>query len=238
MKNLFYDIKILPQPTETTCGPTCLHSLYGHLGIDIELDDLINTVQYTRGGGTLGVLLAHHAQKCGLQGKIYTHNLNVFDPSWFDLGRTEMINKLLQQANSDKDEKIKEASTYYAQFLNNGGQIVFESLTPQFIYKSLNEFGPMICGLSATYLYMSQREHGDTCQYDDINGEPQGHFVVIKGINANLDKVHIADPMSTNPITGQANYEVDTQHFINSLLIGVITYDANFIALYPSGKDK
>ncbi|MEZ4873089.1 MAG: hypothetical protein R2827_12790 [Bdellovibrionales bacterium] len=137
-----------------------MHSLYTHLGLNISIDEIIKNVKYTQGGGTLGVLLGQEAQSQGLQAVIYTHNLMVFDPSWFDLTNEELIEKLLLQAKSKKDNKVIEASLYYAEFLKNGGDILFENLKPEFLYKTLSKYGPVICGLSATYLYMSKREFG------------------------------------------------------------------------------
>ncbi|MEZ4873090.1 MAG: hypothetical protein R2827_12795 [Bdellovibrionales bacterium] len=66
--------------------------------------------------------------------------------------------------------------------------------------------------------------------YDDIKANPRGHFVIL-GISGDLQKVTLADPMEGNPLTNCTEYEVDTQHFINALLIGVITYDANMTTI-------
>lgn len=36
--------KILPQPDETTCGPTCLHSVYRYWGDEVGLGDVIGQI--------------------------------------------------------------------------------------------------------------------------------------------------------------------------------------------------
>lgn len=235
MKDLRFDIKLNPQPTDTTCGPTCLHGIYRYLGDQEGHQDLIEDIHYTEGGGTLGVHLGIDALQKGFEVEIFTHNLNVFDPSWFKLSQNDLIDKLLAQSAAKSgvksDAKTVEASQFYAEFLKSGGKIKFSELNPMFLYKVLEENGPVICGLSATYLYMSKREIDETCEYDDINGYPQGHFVVISGMLKDLSKIEVTDPLEQNPLSAGQKYLVDTRHFINSILIGVITYDANILTI-------
>ncbi len=80
-------VDILPQPDDTTCGPTCLHAAYRYYGDIISLTQVIREVRKLKGGGTLAVFLACHALKRGYQAKIYTYNLHVFDPTWFIEGQ-------------------------------------------------------------------------------------------------------------------------------------------------------
>src|SRR5436305_1632081 len=46
-------VKILPQPDETTCGPTCLHAIYRYWGEDEPLTTVIGRAQRFEGGGTV-----------------------------------------------------------------------------------------------------------------------------------------------------------------------------------------
>ncbi|MAF92763.1 MAG: C39 family peptidase [Bdellovibrionota bacterium] len=231
MKDLKFDIALNPQPTDTSCGPTCLHGIYRYLEIPKSHEDLIDTISYTEGGGTLGVNLGLHAIEQGLEVQIFTHNLKVFDPSWFDLDQKQMAEKLRAQAKFKKGTKTAEASLKYAEFIDLGGEISFAELDEKFLYKVMENNGPVICGLSASYLYMSKREINETCLEDDVKGYPQGHFVVLSGISAEKDMVEITDPLKTNPLDkGQQKYWIRSRHLINSILIGVITYDANILS--------
>jgi glutathione synthase/RimK-type ligase-like ATP-grasp enzyme len=57
------NLKIRAQPDNATCGPTCLHALYGYYGEQLPLDQVIAEVPSLATGGTLGVMLAsvnHH----------------------------------------------------------------------------------------------------------------------------------------------------------------------------------
>ncbi|HKJ47383.1 MAG TPA: hypothetical protein VJ991_16230, partial [Balneolales bacterium] len=60
-----FNVDILPQPTDSTCGPTSLHAVYSYYGDDIPLQDVIDQVHCFENGGTLAVFLAIHALKRG-----------------------------------------------------------------------------------------------------------------------------------------------------------------------------
>jgi hypothetical protein len=77
------DFKTLPQPNETTCGPTCLQAFLRFFGDDLDLADVIAQTSELGDGGTLAVLLGTQAIARGYPAKIFTYNLRVFDPSWF-----------------------------------------------------------------------------------------------------------------------------------------------------------
>ncbi len=231
MKNISYDIKIENQPNDTTCGPTCLHSIFTFLKKPIPLKKTIAEVRYLDNGGTMGEALGIYALENDLKVTIYTHNLSVFDPTWFKIGKAKLIKKLKKQIRAPKTLKIKKSSKLYIDFLKLGGKVKFEPLTSEFLSQLLEVKGPVIVGLSSTYLYMSPRERNDDNEYDDVYGSPQGHFVVLGGINEDRTKVEVYDPLDENPISKSNNYKIDTTQFINSILIGAITYDANIIVI-------
>ena len=89
------DFKIEEQPDNTSCGPVCLKAVYEYYHTNVELTDLVNDIhQFEEGGGTLAVMLAKHALSMGFKTKMYSYNLNLFDPTWFKLSHTELIAKL------------------------------------------------------------------------------------------------------------------------------------------------
>lgn len=231
MKDISYEIKIQSQPTDTTCGPTCLNGIYTFLKKPIPLKQTISEVRYLDTGGTMGEALGIHALENGLSSTIYTHNLNVFDPTWFKISRKSLIKKLRKQSRAPKTLKIRKSSKLYIDFLKLGGKVRFEALSPSFLHHILLEKGPVIIGLSSTYLYMCSRERNEDNEYDDVMGSPQGHFVILAGMIKNGSQVEIYDPLDDNPISKTNNYKIDTTRFINSILIGAITYDANIIVI-------
>ena len=77
------DFSIHPQPTDSTCGPTCLHAVYRYWQDPISLDQTIADIGELSMGGTLAVQLACHALRRGYDATIHSYNLQLFDPSWF-----------------------------------------------------------------------------------------------------------------------------------------------------------
>src|SRR5580765_1910367 len=73
-------VEILPQPDDFSCGPTCLHALYRYYGEEISLDRIVAEVPMLESGGTLDVLLANHALARGYSAKVFTYNVQMFDP--------------------------------------------------------------------------------------------------------------------------------------------------------------
>lgn len=231
-------IKILTQPTNVTCGPTSLHAIYQYYGDDISLEQVIDEVMYVDGGGTLGVLLATHALKRGYKATIYTYNIKVFDPTWFMVPKEQVsehiIEKLKMQAKVKFSRKLGRAASFYLEFLSQGGKLAFEDLTPTLLSKYFRKGIPILTGLSATYLYQSPREVSPddfTTFPDDIRGKPCGHFVLLCGYDEEKGRILIADPSPEHPEFNQQYYSVKTSRLINSIMLGILTYDANFLII-------
>lgn len=219
------------QPDDITCGPTCLHAIYEFYGEAFALEDVIAEVKMLRGGGTLSALLGTHALKQGYKVWIHTYNLNVFDPTWFDLRADDLIKKLQRQNKVKKSPKLKVAAQAYMEFLRAGGKVHFEDLTADLISGYLKKGVPLLCGLSATYLYKTPREYGKYPKADDIRGEPAGHFVVLTGYDEKHNTVTVADPWHPDSMETGHFFEVNLEHLVCAILLGVMTYDGNLLII-------
>jgi hypothetical protein len=226
-------IPIKKQPDETTCGPTSLHTLYEYYNDPISLKTVIDEVHQLDEGGTLGALLAIHALERGYNATIYSYNLQIFDPTWSGLNNSSLVEKLNAQMAIKKSYKFRLASQAYVKFLELGGEIRFEDLRSGIIRRYLRKGHPVIAGLSATWLYRSAREFGPNSDYDDIRGEPAGHFVVLHGYDPETREIHIADPIVKNPLGDGQFYKLKLDRVINAILLGIVTYDANLIIITP-----
>ncbi|QLA16074.1 peptidase-C39 like family protein [Desulfolutivibrio sulfoxidireducens] len=229
-------VEILPQPDDITCGPTCLHAVYHYYGDRIGLERVIEEVPTLEGGGTLGVLLGSHALARGYRARLYTFNLRVFDPTWFGPGAPDLAERLAERLKAARDPKQRLAARAYLRFLRRGGEIVFEDLTAALIRSLLIRGLPILTGLSATYLYRTPRERDDEngrIIYDDVRGEPSGHFVVISGYHREARVARIADPFLPNPMSEGQYYDVPLNRLICAIMLGVLTYDANMLVIFP-----
>ncbi|WP_370589900.1 peptidase-C39 like family protein [Rufibacter sp. LB8] len=245
---LLNSFKILTQPDDSTCGPTSLHAVYQYFEDKLPLEQVISEVSFLEEGGTLAVLLGCHALKRGYQARIYSYNLYVFDPTWFKQGRDKLISNLQEQLLYKKDTKLQVATRAYIEFLQLGGEICYRDLTVSLLDKYFSRGVPLLTGLSATYLYNCARERTNErgeAIYDDVRGEPLGHFVVLAGFADEQDKQHVivADPYQENPLFGNNYYNVPVTRLINAIMLGIVTYDANLLVIEPTpnknnSKDK
>ena len=231
-------VDILPQPDDTTCGPTCLHAVYRYYGDIISLTQVIKEVRKLKGGGTLAVFLACHALRRGYRAKIYTYNLHVFDPTWFREGKPvhDIADRLLRQASMKNIAKLKTATEGYLEFLSLGGELRFKDLTTTLLRIYLKRSIPIITGLCSTFLYRDMREWGGENQDDDIRGEPSGHFVVLCGYQKEERSVLVADPYQLNPVSHSQYYSQSIDRVVCSILLGILTYDANFLIIEPKRR--
>lgn len=225
-------VQLLPQPTDTVCGPTCLHAVYSYFGDAIELCDVIDEVASLPQGGTLAVQLGYHALLRGYRTTIYTNNLQTFDPTWFRPGVDLSERLLLQNAVKKHDKKLALATEWYLRYLNEGGEVRLENFTPDLLRSFLERKIPILAGLSATYLYGCPREREDGT-YDDIGGSPTGHFVLIQGYDQDNEHLIIADPLPDNPGPGRQHYTVELPRLLAAIHLGIVTYDANLLIIEP-----
>lgn len=226
---------MLPQPDDNTCGPTSLHAVYNYHNLPITLDEVITGIDRVSNGGTLAVYLGVDALKRGFDATIYTFNLRMFDPTWFGLSNSEIQDKIKARLQLKRIKKLKAMGDAYIEFLARGGNIKMEDLTTGLIQSFLDKGTPVLTGLSATYLYHSQREYANDegqSVYDDLKGEPMGHFVVLMGRSENGD-ILVADPYKGNPISSNNYYKVSPTRLIHSILLGIVTYDANLLIITP-----
>ncbi len=240
-------VEVMPQPDESTCGPTCLHAVYRYFGESIALETVVAEAPTLEDGGTLAVLLGTHALGLGYAATVYSYNLRLLDPTWFRNGAVavDLIRKLDAQAQLKRDPKRQLASHAYAEFARRGGELRMMDLSPELIAGYLEQGRPLLAGVSATYLYACARELPDGT-YDDLAGEPQGHFVVLTGVRD--DRVRVADPWQPSPDEpssasldpGEAarasrSYWLPMRHLLHSIMLGVLTYDGNLLAIAPKG---
>lgn len=228
---------ILRQPDDVTCGPTCLHSIYQYWGDEIALEQVIREVPMLESGGTLAVLLGTHALERGYKVWIYTYNLKVFDPSWFDpsngtpLDSDILARKLEQQLRYKRQRKLQLASRSYSEFLRKGGQIKMVDLSSSLLSDYLLQGIPLLTGLSSTYLYRGPREYGVYPIADDLRGVPQGHFVVLTSYAPDDNVVTIADPYHPHDFADGRIYKINMEHLVCAILLGVVTYDGNLVVI-------
>ncbi len=224
------------QPDDVTCGPTCLRKVYDFFGVDVSLDDTLGEIDRNEDGGTLAVFMGVAALRRGFQATIYSYDLRIFDPTWRALPADRLLGKVRERIPHLTNPKARRSATAYLEFLELGGSLGFEELTPALLKRILNRNHPILAGLSATHLYGFSRERHDPDTHqlvdDDVAGHPTGHFVVITGYEHWGRRFIVRDPSTHVPKTQDGRVVVDAQRLINSILLGDLTFDAVLLELW------
>jgi len=231
------------QPDDATCGPTCLRKVYDFYGLSVDATTALGEIDRNEDGGTLAVFLGIAGLKRGFRARIYSYDLQIFDPSWAGLPRGELMEKIHDRFPFLMDSKRLRAARAYLDFLERGGEIViFEELTPALLKRIIDREHPVLAGLSATYLYRFRRERWipetDALVDDDVAGDPTGHFIVIVGYEHWGRRFSLRDPSQHVPVSGDGRQVVDAQRLINAILLGDATYDAVLLELWPRNEDE
>lgn len=230
------------QPDDTTCGPTCLRKVYDFYGFDIDMDDVVEAIERNEDGGTLAVFLGMAAMRRGLRARIYSYDLQIFDPTWTHLPREQLVQKIRARSPYLIDPKRRGAASAYVRYLEKGGELAFDELTPS-LFKSIIDRGhPVLAGLSATYLYGFARERWDPINGrlvdDDVAGDPTGHFIVVSGYDQWGRRLTVLDPSEHVPASEDGRLIVSAERLINSILLGDVTYDAVLLELWPAEEEE
>lgn len=226
------------QPDDVTCGPTALRKVYDYYGIDVELEEVVDALERNEDGGTLAVFLGTAALRRGFRTRIYSYDLQIFDPTWHTLDRAALTRKLRERLAHLSDPKRRGAAVAYIRYLEMGGELAFDDLTPALLKSIIDRDHPILAGLSATYLYGFPRErwdeqHGRLID-DDVAGEPTGHFVVISGYEQWGRRLTVLDPSAHVPASPDGRVTVGAERLINAILLGDVTYDAVLLELWPA----
>ncbi len=236
---MMIDFKMNAQPDDESCGPTCLHAIYQHYGLDITYDEVVNQVLRSLSGGTIAPMLGIHALKSGFKVTLYVNNLQLYDPTWFNYDGSSnpdvLSEKLIQQMKCKKNRHLAQGTHAVLDFLSLGGTINFRCLTVEILQHYLEKGIPIVTGLSSTYLYNCSRElfvDGKSIN-DDVRGQPCGHFVVLCGYRNEEQLVVVADPYRANPVSGDHYYTVSNHRLINAIILGVVTRDGNLLVIEP-----
>lgn len=225
-----------PQPSDDSCGPACLRALYQYYGRSADISDLIRDIPQLASGGTLAVHLGIDALRRGFQARLQTHNLRIFDPTWFSADSRRLDGfreKLESQTRVRPNTKTRMAAKAYLKFHDLGGDIRMGDLNARLIRKALSSGHPILVGLSSTYLYRTAREIPESNEHDDVHGDTVGHFVVLTGYDRSTKRITVADPYEENPLSHDHSYTVAMDRLINAILLGVLTYDGNLLVIRP-----
>lgn len=125
------DFKINSQPNDESCGPTCLHAIYQHYGLDISYEEVASQVESFLSGGTIAPMLGKHALQLGFKVTLYVNNLHLYDPTWFNSdgsSNTDVLREMLmQQMRYKRNQYLARGTHAILDFLTLGALSIFDA---------------------------------------------------------------------------------------------------------------
>lgn len=168
MKHII-ELDIQAQPDDQTCGPSCLYSLYRHFGdTELSLKQVIDQIEKLDHGGTL-----HRGARASPRTppRLRRHHLQLPRPAPrpYLVRRRRRRSRRRRRRRSPQaaapgqgrgDARFKLATKTLIDFLELGGDLRMEDLTPALLSRYIAAGSPILTGLSSTYLYGQAREFG------------------------------------------------------------------------------
>jgi len=159
---------------KNTCGPSSLQQILAYYGIEMDLKKIMRNVKIYKGGFAFMSDLATYVKKLGFDSKIICYDASIVDPTWSELSKRKIIQKLVKRFKFEKNGIKK-----LIKFLKVNGKLEIRIPTKELILSYLKKKVPPIICLSSTILRGKSRRYKG--KYDDIKGNPIGHFLVISG---------------------------------------------------------
>lgn len=225
------DLKIpkIAQKFDDECGPACVAQVLKFFSIDPEIDEIIEACSNSYKTRDWDYKMGTYLLSKGLRVTINTFQSFIYDPSWFDLEKNKLLEKLKEELNflySDSPRLKDQGYTSWhnisteiseieaaIEFLNKGGIVTFLPISKELIQGYLNQGMPVICAFDAILLHGMKR--GFRGKPDDIGGVPQGHMAVISGY---FEKEFVlVDPSYW--YRAEESYKVNKDRLTNSIIV-------------------
>ncbi len=216
--------------------PACLSAVFEFYKIDLSTNEIIEEIStdslklydWEFKAGSLSL-------KKGLSAKIYSNVSQIFDPSWVNISKKKLIERLKKEWDySRKREEIikKEPSQNHyiypnkriasritkeikavIEFLKNGGEIDFSPISKEKIENYIEREIPIITSINPTLLHRMKRVYNN--KPDDIRGINWGHVVIISGYD---NKNFIISDPGGNFYRNSFEYKADKDLLLESIL--------------------
>ncbi len=196
-----------------SCIPACLQEVFGYYGEQISQEEIMKISENPKLGMALaeaGIFSLRH----NYRSLIITNNINIFDPTWFKLDSNKLKLNLNKRAKF-VDDLSQFTIDKFIKFLDFGGEINFETISPALFKKYLSIEVPIIIELASTFIYKLAKSSRPGRFDDAIKGQIEGHGVVIAGFD-NKDNFLIIDPNSKKSPSKAGVYWVNSVELMMS----------------------
>lgn len=209
---------IFQESDSVTCGPCCLTMIYALKRKKVSFKEIMQDFHQTgKGQPTYPEQLARHLLKNGLTAKLIFSNSQVLSPAWKDLPNEEIIENLKEWLPLHPKHQWFFDVLYTLFFLQEGGSVQQESYTVQTIKSLLDQGYLIITGVDEDWIWEHRfKIAGNKRVIDEIEGEVEGHYVVITGYTD--QNFNILDPFPTQIEGKHGSYGINQHQLLNASL--------------------
>lgn len=215
MQPICHVITVSAQPTDLSCGQTCLSMLMSCAGVTISPQEVMNDIPLLLNDsgeewGTFGVDLAHWCMKKGYSATTYTFDSQLIHLPWEHLSPAEIINALHTLKDTYVFDGLGKNLTRsfiesYIRYLSNGGILIIRPFITVSLLHELLERGPFAALVTYNVLYGTG------------GGKANTHFVVVYGCTEEGNFL-IADPWKDN-----GRKILEPERLISAIMSGQMT---------------
>lgn len=210
---------------DETCGPMCVKNVLTHFGINKELSHILKDLNITKDDYTTEPQLALYLQKHHQELTIELWSDTPFvTPDGIGITPSEILANLEQRAMRYRKEIEKGAPSMEASFIGNTqfvidylrakGRLHCQTITTTVIDDLLNQGYLLIAGCTNSKLWGKLKVLKELV-YDPVQGNAEGHFVVIYGKTD--DEYLISDPYPTGIAGKEGNYPLPKSELLAAL---------------------
>jgi len=184
------NLPILKQPTNKSCGTTCLRIVLAYHGIEISEKTISKNLIKDQEGGTFITELARFAKTLNLKATCFAYNLYLTDPSTDkNIDSQTLINKLEKLKNGLKDNWFLEMTESIINTISSGISYIIKKPNIYLFKSYLRQAIPIIISVNYTSLYNKQ---GNPFEGHNIilNGFKEDYFWFIDPEHGIQDKIH------------------------------------------------
>ncbi len=207
-----------------SCGPVCLLNVYRYFGIKTELKDILKELRIDDKTTTYPAQLASHLLSNGLKTVFINTNPFVVSPSWKNIRNKELVQKLTKWLKKNKKGRWEKSAKYLLKYLKKGGEIKICDLSTKMIDEYMAEGYLLICCLEESWIWGERKIKG-TNKFDDIKGEPRGHFIIL--YDKEGEDYLVSDPYPTGLKNRNGLYKLDK----NKLLAATLVWTGQIVAV-------
>lgn len=231
LPTVLLEVARLPQPTQSSAGPTSLRMILAFHGMAVPHDEMLEVLPLDPEDGARGPQIGLAALRCGFQVTIIPYERCILRPQWSTLPPATLLEHLERVGLDGSDAGPRGEGVLariYADYLRAGGELRFAPLSRELLVSYLQQHTPLIAALDAEYLYAA------STAADHEAGPRQAHFLVVGGYDAATDEFAVSDPWYDIPLANTGGrYRIPSDRLVTAVLLGAEANDAELIAIRP-----